>query len=139
MEPISLSISAIALATLFHTCLECFEYFQNAKSLPNDLELLLLKLDCQKERLLTWGEIVGISKTTTEGRDPELDSPKSELVKRCLNSITSLFSRHGEASKGIRSRKHNCSYFCRELPRIYYFRQNESVAKILPMACSIPE
>ena len=92
MEPISLSISAVALATLFRTCLESFEYFQTAKSFSNDFELLILKLDCQKEKLLTWGEIVGITKTIPEGRDPELDSPKSELITRCLTSIASLLS-----------------------------------------------
>ena len=92
VEPISLSISVVALATLFSTCLECFKYFQTAKSFINDHELLLLKLDCQKERLLTWGDIVGISKTIAEGRDPELDSPKSKLIMRCLTSIASLLS-----------------------------------------------
>lgn len=92
MEPVSLSVGAISLACLFSTCLECFGYFQAAKSLSIDLEDLLLKLDCQQERLLTWGEIVGISKLIPEERDPELDSPKNELIKRCLDSITTLLS-----------------------------------------------
>ena len=92
VEPVSLCISAVALASLFRTCLECFECFQAAISLLVDLEFQLLKLDCQQKRLLTWGEIIGISKTTPEWRNPELDSPKSELIKRCLTSITALFS-----------------------------------------------
>ncbi len=92
VEPISLSISAVALATLFSSCLECFDYFQSAKSFANDLDLLLAKLDCQKERLLTWGDLVGISKSTEEGRHPDLDSSNGEVVHRCLQSIESLFS-----------------------------------------------
>lgn len=92
VEPISLSISAVALATLFSSCLECFDYFQSAKSFANDLDLLLAKLDCQKERLLTWGDLVGISKSIEEGRHPDLDSSKGGLIHRCLHSIESLFS-----------------------------------------------
>lgn len=92
VEPISLSIGAVALASLFSTCLECFDYFKAAQSFTGDLEILVNKLDCQKERLLTWGELVGISKTAEEGRNAELDTPKGDLVKRCLNSITSLCS-----------------------------------------------
>ena len=92
VEPISLSIGAIALASLFSTCLECFDYFKAAQSFSGDLEILVNKLDCQKERLLTWGELVGISKTAEEGRNAELDTPKGDLVKRCLDSITSLCS-----------------------------------------------
>lgn len=82
VEPVSLTIGVIALATLFSTCLECFDYFRVAKLLTQDLELLLVKLDCQRERLLTWGDLVGICKTAEEGRSPDLDSSKSELVNR---------------------------------------------------------
>jgi hypothetical protein len=92
VEPISLSIGAVALASLFRTCLECFDYFKAAQSFSGDLEILVNKLDCQKERLLTWGELIGISKSVEEGRNAELDTHKGDLVKRCLNSITSLCS-----------------------------------------------
>ena len=92
VEPVSLAIGAVALASLFSTCLECFDYFKAAQSLSSDLEILVNKLDCQKERLLTWGDLIGISKTAEEGRVADLDTPKGELVKRCLNSITSLCS-----------------------------------------------
>lgn len=91
MEVAGLSLSALALASLFSTCLECFEYFQTAKSLRWDFEVLLLKLDCQRERLLTWGEIVGISKSKTEERNSDLSSTKHELIERALSSISTLF------------------------------------------------
>lgn len=92
VEPISLSFGAIALAALFSTCLECFDYFKAAQSFAEDFELLIVKLDCQKERLLTWGDLVGISKTVEEGRNSYLDTAKGELVKRCLESLESLCS-----------------------------------------------
>lgn len=92
VEPVSLSVGAAALASLFSTCLDCFDYFKAAQSFGGDLEILVNKLDCQKERLLTWGELVGISKTAEEGRNAELDTPKGDLVKGCLTSITSLCS-----------------------------------------------
>ena len=92
MEVAGLSLATVALASLFSTCLECFEYFQTAKSLQGDFEILLLRLDCQKERLLTWGEIVGISKSETEGRNSDLKSTKHELIERSLSSIATLLS-----------------------------------------------
>jgi len=90
VEPISLSIGAVALATLFSTCLECFEYFQAAKNLAPDFKYLLLNLDCQKELLITWGDLAGINKTPDEGRNPALDTSKAELISKCLESIKLL-------------------------------------------------
>src|ERR1700722_5888184 len=91
VEPISLSIWAVALASLFSTCLECFNYFEAAKTVAWDLDLLLVKLDCEREKLLTWGDIVGIFKSSAEGRNPALDS-KNDIIQRCLNSLESLVS-----------------------------------------------
>lgn len=91
IEPVSLTVGVVALASLFSTCLECFGYFEAAKLLHTDFEILLVKLDCQKERLLTWGDLVGIGKPADEGRHPDLDQ-KQDLVQRCLKSLESLFS-----------------------------------------------
>ena len=57
VEPISLTIG---IASLFSTCIECFEYFKAAQSLGDDLKILLVKLDIEKTRLLIWGNAVGI-------------------------------------------------------------------------------
>lgn len=72
--------------------MDCFDYFKAAQPFGGDVEILVNKLNCQKERLLTWGELVGISKTAEEGRNAELDTPKGDLVKGYLTSITSLCS-----------------------------------------------
>jgi Prion-inhibition and propagation len=94
-DPISLTMGAVALAGLFSTCVECFDYFIAAKSFREDLEILLVKLDLEKTRLLIWGNSVGVLRTRDEpeGRVAELDDvPKVQLITRCLNGVKSLLS-----------------------------------------------
>ena len=93
VEPISLTIGAVALASLFSTCIECFDYFKAGQALEEDFQLLLVKLDVEKTRLLIWGNAVGVLKPKDEGRVLELnDSQKVELIERCLESIKLLLS-----------------------------------------------
>jgi hypothetical protein len=93
VEPVSLTIGIVALASLFSTCVECFEYFSSAKDLEEDFEILLVKLDLEKTRLLIWGNAVGVLKAEGEGRIIELnDGQRVELIGRCLESMKSLLS-----------------------------------------------
>ena len=85
MEGISLSIG---IAALFTTCIERFEYFKTASDLRRNYEVLLVKLEIQQERLLVWGDLVGIG--TDELDSIEKDKALSELTKRCLSTIRSL-------------------------------------------------
>jgi hypothetical protein len=41
---------------------KCFGYFKAVQSLTEDLNILLVKLDIEKTRLLIWGNAVGILK-----------------------------------------------------------------------------
>ena len=86
VEPISLSI---AVATLFTTCIECFEYFKAAKGFHQHFEFLLVKLEYQHERLLIWGDLAGIcnDKQPAVGPISESDHKRQILTKRCLDSI----------------------------------------------------
>ena len=89
MEPISLSIG---IAALFTTCIECFEYFKKGKGFEQNFEVLLIKLEYQQERLLVWGDLVGIG---TRGRNDigpilENNDNMQDLTKRCLASIQNL-------------------------------------------------
>ena len=86
MEGVSLAVGVIGLAGIFSTCLRCFEYFETAKSFQQNYDDQLLLLDCQKERLMTWGELVGMLEAGEEGRDPD------SVVGRCLLRIISLLS-----------------------------------------------
>src|SRR5579862_1938279 len=93
MEPVGLTFGVVALASLFSTCVECFGYFKAGQSLEGDFEILLVKLDLEKERLLIWGNHVGILKEDNEGRAMELnESMKDRLVGRCLERIKALLS-----------------------------------------------
>ena len=85
MDGISLSIG---IAALFTTCIECFEYFKAASDLRRNYEVLLVKLEIQQERLLVWGDVVGIG--SDELYSVEKDKSLSDLTKRCLSTIRSL-------------------------------------------------
>ena len=61
--------------------------------MEEDYEILLVKLDLEKTRLLIWGNAVGVLKTEDEGRVVELNKDvKTELIGRCLQQIKPLFS-----------------------------------------------
>jgi Prion-inhibition and propagation len=93
IEPVSFTIGIVALASLFSTCIECFDYFKTGQHLEEEFEILLVKLDLEKTRLLIWGNAVGVLKTEDEGRAVELsEAPKAELIGRCLERINSLLS-----------------------------------------------
>lgn len=81
MEAAGLTLSAIALASLFSTCVECFEYYAAARDAEEDFKTVLVRLDLEKTRLLIWGDRVGILKTTGHGRSPYLDTHNETLKK----------------------------------------------------------
>src|SRR4051794_64066 len=104
VEPVSLTIGLVALASLFSTCVECFEYFRAGQDLEESLEILLVKLDLEKTRLLIWGNAVGILKED-EARAIELsNATKIESIRRCLECIKLLLSNAGKLqdSYGLR-------------------------------------
>lgn len=107
MEPVTAGVGIVlGLAPLFSVCLEYFQYFKSAQSLFVDLELLVLKLDIEHERIIAWGEANGILKTVDNGRNPNLDlPPKNDLIERGLISIQSLFgdSKNLQERYGVQS------------------------------------
>ena len=88
IEPLSLSIG---IAALFTTCIQCFEYFKAATSVRKDFDILLLRLELEQERLLIWGEGIGIgNKDWSENLTFNGDSKRQDLARRCLNTIKNL-------------------------------------------------
>ncbi|KAL2044254.1 hypothetical protein N7G274_002959 [Stereocaulon virgatum] len=85
VEPISLSMGAIALAGLFSACVQCFDYFDSAKDYNRDFNFLNTKLQTQKTRLVLWGESVGLA--TTEGPIQRLWWWESALCRPVIQSI----------------------------------------------------
>lgn len=91
VDPISLTIGAVALASLFSLCVQCFDLIDVASNLGIDYEILLVKLSIEKRRLMIWGEAVGILRPD-EDRDLLLDDPDTRvLVKRILENVQKLF------------------------------------------------
>jgi hypothetical protein len=91
VEPISLTISAVALASLFSLCVECFDLIEVGRNLGADYDLLIIKLSIEKRRLMIWGEAVGILRPDMD-RDLLLDEPETrQLVERILEGIQKLF------------------------------------------------
>ena len=98
VEPISLSL---AIATLFTTCIECFEYFKTAKEFEQRYQILLVKLEYQQERLLVWGELAGVNeKQPRVGPITESEHKRQSLTERCLESIHHLL-KDTENLKGV--------------------------------------
>jgi len=115
MEALGLTIG---LASLFSTCIECFEYYKTAQSLGTDIQTLLVKLDVEKTRLLIWGNTVGILQASVmEGRSPDLDNESTAgVVQRCLEQIKSLLTNATEleAKYGVQKVIHSNAIW--ELP-----------------------
>jgi len=61
--------------------------FKSAQQCPEQTVHLLVKLDCEKAKLLTWGNTVAILHTRNEGRFSQLDEPESEKL---IHRFTSL-------------------------------------------------
>lgn len=113
MEVASLTLSAVAMATIFHACIECFEYFSQWKNFQKDFSYLLIRLDFEKTQLLLWGISSGILKVENEARHPRFADPGfCKLVEDALNAIQVLLSdagalqqRYGVESGGATSGK----------------------------------
>ena len=67
MDAISVTLGVVAL---FKTCIDSFEYFKAASGLKRNFEILLVKLDFERERLLVWGDVIGIGKAANMKRAP---------------------------------------------------------------------
>jgi Prion-inhibition and propagation len=93
LEIFGLSASAVALATLFSTCVECFGFFRAAQSFQPDMETALAKLDLEKTRLLIWGNQIGILQATENGRHARLQEEQIlASLHTCLKQIENLLS-----------------------------------------------
>jgi hypothetical protein len=88
-----MAMEIISLAGLFSTCVECFGYFKASQRLEEDCNILLVKLDIEKTRLLIWGNTAGILDTDSRRQSPALENETTiALVDRCLRSIESILT-----------------------------------------------
>jgi hypothetical protein len=95
MEVAGLTLGVVSLAGRFNTCIEAFPYLKAAQSLERDLEILLVKLDIQKARLISWGNAVGIVRAPNDPRSAILEDEQTvQIIKRNLGSIHVLWQIH---------------------------------------------
>ncbi|GAB1319686.1 hypothetical protein MFIFM68171_09896 [Madurella fahalii] len=90
---VGLSVGIISLAGLFSNCVDAFAYVKAGQSLERNLAILLVKLDVEKARLVSWGNAVGIARALNNGRDAILNDPAIEAtIRSVLESIRLLLT-----------------------------------------------
>jgi hypothetical protein len=95
MEPVSLSVSVVALVSLFDTALDCFKRVKVAKSFGSDYQTYVLRLQNLRLRFSRWGEAVGLGKQLTGVDQPTTCALSESEVKQAeavVGHIIRLFS-----------------------------------------------
>jgi hypothetical protein len=91
-----LALSAVSVAALFTTCIECYSLVVAAREFGEDYELLCTELSLQKLRFFLWGESVGLASripNAQQRQNPGLDGPVIKpTVIRTLKAIKNLLS-----------------------------------------------
>ena len=93
--------SLVTLATLFKSCIDCFEFYKAAEDCEESLETLLVELDCEKERLLIWAEAIGLVQLEKGKRHTHIEKHEKvikaalEQIRNLLNDATKLQERYG--------------------------------------------
>jgi hypothetical protein len=94
-EPIGLTVGLLSLAGLFSTCIDCFDFYEASKECGDELRTLLVQLDLEKTRLLTWAEHVGLVDVNSRNRRMDLDMLEPS-IRNALEEIKLLLA---EANK----------------------------------------
>lgn len=94
------ALGAVSLATLFSTCVQCFGYLRASKRMEKDIDILLVRLDIEKIRLLVWGDSVGVLDASVRQQgSPIRNGERIELLFKSLKSIEGSFNRCRELVK----------------------------------------
>ena len=96
-----LALSAVSVAALFTTCIECFDIVIRAREFGYDYQILCADLDLQRLRFCLWGESVGLTSHDTAVRPVPitgLDHPTIHgPVARALQAIQLLLQKTDDA------------------------------------------
>ena len=93
MDVTGLTASLVALAGLFTTCVECWDYIESARVFSRDYEILTTQLDIEKTRFLIWGEVVGLLQHDQRKQAANLKWPiVQKNITRILNCIQTIFT-----------------------------------------------
>ncbi|KAH8781317.1 prion-inhibition and propagation-domain-containing protein [Diaporthe sp. PMI_573] len=114
-EAAGLALGVVALASLFQTCVEFLEYFEVARNLPEDGELVSTKLSLLETRLRSCGcELKVLDPRRQDGGWHGALADEEGVITRCLVGIRDIL---GDASKlrtkyGLDKRKRLGWTFC---------------------------
>lgn len=106
-ETAGLVVGVVALASLFNTAVECFEFVQLGRSFGKDFQTSQLKLDSARLRLSRWGQSLGLGEdvrdvTSLQGRfGSEANVKHAEAL---LGQIVELFADSEGVSNKYKSR-----------------------------------
>ena len=96
-----LALSAVSVAALFTTCIECFDIVIRAREFRYDYQILCADLDLQRLRFCLWGESVGLASRDAAVRpipNHGLDHPTIHgPVARALQAIQLLLQKTDDA------------------------------------------
>lgn len=87
----AMSGGVFGVASVFTSCIDAFSYFKLYQNATRDIEVILLKLDIEKARLLIWGENIGIL-SADRFNSLLLDEQVAELIRRTLDKIQELLT-----------------------------------------------
>jgi hypothetical protein len=91
VDPVSLTIGAVSLASLFSLCVRHFDLNEVGRNVGLDYELLVVKLNIENRLLMIWGEAVVVLRPDVD-RDVLLDEPETpQLVEWILMNSQKLF------------------------------------------------
>lgn len=91
VEPISLTIGAIALASLFTTCLDCFDLIDAGRNISRDVDIALAKLNNQRAIFVIWGSAIGLYGDINSFNEEILGPEIQQTVYRLMVILKSLF------------------------------------------------
>ena len=93
-EAAGLAIGVLSLAALCSTCLEAFSLIGAGKDFSVDAEIMSIRLDMEKTRLLQWAEAVGLlTDDRREQNDHLLSSEIQSRIERILSAVMILLTR----------------------------------------------
>lgn len=71
MEVAGLAIGAISMVTAWNACVQAFDTVSSARRIGFDHEIIQVKLEVERVRLLAWGEMVGLAIVQPGQSDPD--------------------------------------------------------------------
>ena len=86
-----LTISAVSVAALFSTCLDCFDIIVKVRDFEPDFEILCTDLDLQRLRFCLWGESIGLtSRDTTIAPVPLTGLNDPEIQPKVIRALQAI-------------------------------------------------